>query len=106
VSTQICLFILLKSNPLGAVAIGSGLRILRFPAAASRGIYHLFCLSLKGLESRFSSTLSRLSRCRCAVSVGAHYREPELLCKGFLKEKLNLLADCRNPVQLHSLPTN
>ncbi|WP_345849380.1 hypothetical protein, partial [Shewanella algae] len=36
------LFILLKSNPLGVVAIGSGLRILRFPAAASRGIYHLF----------------------------------------------------------------
>ncbi|MGI3005205.1 hypothetical protein ACRTDJ_19330, partial [Shewanella algae] len=47
-------------------------------------------LSLKGLKSLFSSTLSRLSRCRCAVSVGAHYREPELLCKGFLKEKRSL----------------
>ncbi|MGI2856481.1 hypothetical protein ACRTDR_20255, partial [Shewanella algae] len=63
-------------------------------------------LSLKGLKSLFSSTLSRLSRCRCAVSVGAHYREPEHLRKGFLKEKLNLLVDCRNPAQPHSLPTH
>ncbi|WP_238399012.1 hypothetical protein, partial [Shewanella sp. SE1] len=65
-----------------------------------------FRLSLKGLKSLFSSTLSRLSRCRCAVSVGAHYREPELLCKGFLKEKTTLLTDCRNPAQPHSLPTH
>ncbi|WP_412515063.1 hypothetical protein, partial [Shewanella indica] len=49
-----------------------------------------FRLSLKGLKSLFSSTLSRLSRCHCAVSVGAHYREPKLLCKGFLKEKRSL----------------
>ena len=74
---------LLKSNPLGAVAIGSGLRILRFPAAASRGIYHLFSPVVERTREPFSSTLSRLSRCRCAVSVGAHYREPKHLRKGF-----------------------
>ncbi|WP_345882326.1 hypothetical protein, partial [Shewanella algae] len=85
---------------------GQGCVFYAFLLRRQEVITIFFRLSLKGLESRFSSTLSRLSRCRCAVSVGAHYREPKLLCKGFLKEKLNLLVDCRNPVQLHSLPTN
>ncbi|WP_232786074.1 hypothetical protein, partial [Shewanella algae] len=56
-----------------------------------------FRLSLKGLESLFSSTLSRLSRCRCAVSVGAHYREPNLLCKGDF---------CKTTPSEHYLATN
>ncbi|WP_208136642.1 hypothetical protein, partial [Shewanella algae] len=47
-----------------------------------RGIYHLFSPVVERTREPFSSTLSRLSRCRCAVSVGAHYREPKLLCKG------------------------
>ncbi|MFV0509693.1 MAG: hypothetical protein ACK5M8_10650, partial [Shewanella algae] len=63
---------------------GQGCVFYAFLLRRQEVITIFFRLSLKGLESRFSSTLSRRSRCRCAVSVGAHYREPELLFKGFL----------------------
>ena len=75
------------------ILIGSGLRILHIPFSASSpflsGFERVMFFNFTPLKPRLVAALSTLNLNRYlfsfAVSVGAHYREPKLLRKGFFQ---------------------